>query len=79
QKAFEKRLEEIEKLMNQIREKLDRDHVAYTLLMDENNQLETFIEDAKTLHEAIKDHLQSLRKEDLQARETLAELKTMLT
>ncbi|WP_156060282.1 septation ring formation regulator EzrA [Bacillus altitudinis] len=79
QKAFEKRLEEIEKLMKQIREKLDRDHVAYTLLMDEINQLENFIEEAKTLHEAFKDHLQSLRKEELQARETLAELKTMLT
>ncbi|MFB8735467.1 hypothetical protein ACEQPO_22060 [Bacillus sp. SL00103] len=48
QKAFEKRLEEIGKLMKQIREKLDRDHVAYSLLMDEINQLETFIEDAKS-------------------------------
>ena len=65
--------------MKQIREKLDRDHVAYSLLMNEINQLETFIDDAKALHDTFKDHLQSLRKEELQARETLAELKTMLT
>ncbi|MGE6628861.1 septation ring formation regulator EzrA [Bacillus sp. NPDC077027] len=79
QKAFEKRLEEIEKLFKQIREKLDRDHVAYSLLMDEMKQLATFIEEAKELHETFKEHLQSLRKEELQARETLSDLKTMLS
>ncbi|WP_426983384.1 septation ring formation regulator EzrA [Bacillus cabrialesii] len=75
QQAFEKRLDEIGKLLSSVKDKLDAEHVAYSLLVEEVASVEKQIEEVKKEHDEFREKLQALRKEELQARETLSHLK----
>lgn len=75
QQAFEKRLDEIGKLLSSVKDKLDAEHVAYSLLVEEVASIEKQIEEVKKEHDEYRENLQALRKEELQARETLSNLK----
>ncbi|MGG1241987.1 septation ring formation regulator EzrA [Bacillus cabrialesii] len=75
QQAFEERLDEIGKLLSSVKDKLDAEHVAYSLLVEEVASVEKQIEEVKKEHDEFREKLQALRKEELQARETLSHLK----
>ncbi len=47
QQAFEKRLDEIGKLLSSVKDKLDAEHVAYSLLVEEVASIEKQIEEVK--------------------------------
>ncbi|KAF1681564.1 septation ring formation regulator EzrA [Bacillus sp. SKDU12] len=79
QQAFEKRLDEIGKLLSSVKDKLDAEHVAYSLLVEEVASIETQIEEVKKEHAEYRENLQALRKEELQARETLGNLKKTIS
>ncbi|VEH80896.1 septation ring formation regulator EzrA [Bacillus licheniformis] len=65
----------IEKQFEQVRERLDQKHVAYSLLKEELADIEKQMEAAQREHDEYRDMLQMLRKEELQARELLKQLK----
>ena len=75
QQSYEKRLEGIHKQFEQVKERLDQKHVAYSLLKEELLDIEKQIEAAQKEHDEYRDMLQLLRKEELQARELLEQLK----
>lgn len=75
QQSYEKRLEGIHKQFEQVKERLDQKHVAYSLLKEELLDIEKQIEAAQKEHDEYRDMLQLLRKEELQARELLGQLK----
>lgn len=75
QQSYEKRLEMIEKQFEQVKERLDQKHVAYSLLKEELADIEKQMEAAQREHDEYRDMLQMLRKEELQARELLKQLK----
>ncbi|AGA21337.1 Septation ring formation regulator EzrA [Bacillus subtilis subsp. subtilis str. BSP1] len=79
QQAFEKRLDEIGKLLSSVKDKLDAEHVAYSLLVEEVASIEKQIEEVKKEHAEYRENLQALRKEELQARETLSNLKKTIS
>lgn len=79
QQAFEKRLDEIGKLLSSVKDKLDAEHVAYSLLVEEVASIEKQIEEVKKEHDEYRENLQALRKEELQARETLSNLKKTIS
>ncbi|MGK9267301.1 septation ring formation regulator EzrA [Bacillus inaquosorum] len=79
QQAFEKRLDEIGKLLSSVKDKLDAEHVAYSLLVEEVASIEKQIEEVKKGHAEYREKLQALRKEELQARETLSNLKKTIS
>ena len=58
-----------------MRERLDQKHVAYSLLKEELADIEKQMEAAQREHDEYRDMLQMLRKEELQARELLKQLK----
>lgn len=75
QQSYEKRLETINKQFEQVKERLDQKHVAYSLLKEELLDIEKQIETAQKEHDEYREMLQLLRKEELQARELLEQLK----
>lgn len=75
QQSYEKRLEMIEKQFEQVKERLDQKHVAYSLLKEELADIEKQMEAVQREHDEYRDMLQMLRKEELQARELLKQLK----
>ncbi|KJR68484.1 septation ring formation regulator EzrA [Bacillus velezensis] len=79
QHAFEKQLETIGRLLEQAREKLDGEHVAYSLLIEEVEAIEKQMEEAQKEHAEYRENLQALRKEELQARETLMHLRKTIS
>lgn len=79
QQAFEKRLDEIGKLLSSVKDKLDAEHVAYSLLVEEVASIEKQIEEVKKEHDEYRENLQALRKEELHTRETLSNLKKTIS
>ncbi|MED1122474.1 septation ring formation regulator EzrA [Bacillus atrophaeus] len=79
QQAFEKRIEDIGKLLDQVKDKLDGEQVAYSLLIEEVAHIEKQIDEVKKEHDEYREKLQALRKEELQARETLDGLKKTIS
>lgn len=79
QNAFEKRMETIGRLLEQAREKLDGEHVAYSLLIEEVDAIEKQMEEVQKEHAEYRQNLQALRKEELQARETLTRLRKTIS
>ncbi|MFN2747630.1 septation ring formation regulator EzrA [Bacillus sp. z60-18] len=79
QQSYEKRLELIEKQFEQVKERLDQKHVAYSLLKEELLDIEKQLEAAQKEYDEYRDMLQLLRKEELQARELLQQLKQTIT
>ncbi|KYC93505.1 MULTISPECIES: septation ring formation regulator EzrA [Bacillus] len=79
QHAFEKQMETIGRLLEQAREKLDGEHVAYSLLIEEVEAIEKQMEEAQKEHAEYRENLQALRKEELQARETLMHLQKTIS
>ncbi|MCY9091876.1 septation ring formation regulator EzrA [Bacillus mojavensis] len=79
QQAFEKRIDEVGKLLASVKDKLDAEHVAYSLLVEEVASIEKQIEEVKKDHADYREKLQALRKEELQARETLSNLKKTIS
>ncbi|NPC93742.1 septation ring formation regulator EzrA [Bacillus sp. WMMC1349] len=76
QETYEKRLESIQKQYEQMKNRLNQKHVAYSLLKKELQDIEKQIDAAQKEHDEYKEMLQLLRKEELQARELLDQLKT---
>lgn len=58
-----------------MKERLDQKHVAYSLLKEEPLDIEKQIETAQKEHDEYREMLQLPRKEELQARELLEQLK----
>ncbi|TXC90230.1 septation ring formation regulator EzrA [Metabacillus litoralis] len=78
QKVIEKQISQIEKKFVHIQQNLQSDHVAHSIIKEELMEIEIQIAQLFADHNAYREMLQTLRKDELQARERLNELKRML-
>ncbi|KKI91666.1 hypothetical protein WQ54_13660 [Bacillus sp. SA1-12] len=78
QKLIEKQLSQIEKKFAHIEQNLQNDHVAHSIIKEELQEIETQINKLFEDHNDYREMLQMLRKDELQAREKLNELKKVL-
>ncbi|ALC82029.1 MULTISPECIES: septation ring formation regulator EzrA [Bacillus] len=73
--AFDQRMEQLSKQFEVLKNKFDHKHVAFSLLKEEIGDLENQMNEAKREHDEYRKMLQDLRKEELQARESILHLK----
>lgn len=77
--SFDKRMELLAKQFDMLKNKFDQKHVAYSLLKEEIGDLENQLKEARKEHDEFRKMLQSLRKEELQAREAILHLKQSIS
>lgn len=75
QKLIEKQLSQIEKRFTHIQQNLKNDHVAHSIIKEELEDIEKQIIQLVDEHNQYQDMLQTLRKDELQSRDKLNQLK----
>ncbi|MBD1380136.1 septation ring formation regulator EzrA [Metabacillus arenae] len=75
QRTIEIRISAIEKQFSQLKENLQTDQVAYTLIKEELIEIEKQILEIQSDHNNYKEMLETLRKEEMEARQKLTVLK----
>ncbi|MGN7942744.1 septation ring formation regulator EzrA [Virgibacillus sp. 6R] len=78
QKLIEKQISQIEKKFAHIKQSLDSDHVAHSIMKEELEEIEKQINKLFEEHNEYREMLQTLRKDELEARERLNHLKQIL-
>lgn len=78
QKQIEKQLSQIVKKFEHISQNLQNDHIAHSIIKDELGEIDKQISQLLDDHNEYRDMLQTLRKDELQARESLNNLKRVL-
>lgn len=78
QRLIEKQLAQIEKKFAHIGQNLQNEHVAHSIIKEELEDMEKQIAQLFNDHNQYRDMLQTLRKDELQAREKLNQLKRVL-
>ncbi|MGM0874920.1 MAG: septation ring formation regulator EzrA [Bacillota bacterium] len=78
QRLIEKQLAQIEKKFAHIQQNLQNEHVAHSIIKEELEDIEKQIVQLFDDHNQYRDMLQTLRKDELQAREKLNQLKRVL-
>lgn len=78
QKLIEKQISQIEKKFAHIKQSLDSDHVAHSIMKEELEEIEKQINKLFEEHYEYREMLQTLRKDELEARERLNHLKQIL-
>ncbi|OAS88770.1 MULTISPECIES: septation ring formation regulator EzrA [Metabacillus] len=78
QRLIEKQLSQIEKKFAHIEQNLQNDHVAHSIIKEELEDIEKQITKLFEEHNQYQDMLQMLRKDELQAREKLNQIKRVL-
>lgn len=78
-KAIVKQIKQLLKQFISIQTKLNEDHIAYSLIQEELEDVHTQIESVKEQHIKYCESLQTLRKDELYARDQLSEMRKALT
>lgn len=78
QRQIEKQINQLEKKFSHIQQNLTKDHIAHTIIKEELEDIEKQIEGLVTEHAEYREMLQTLRKDELQARQKLSELKRLM-
>ncbi len=78
QKIIEKRITQVEKKFAQIEQNLLDDHVAHSIVREELEEIQNQITDLFEENNQYREMLQTLRRDELEAREKLSSLKRLL-
>lgn len=78
-KAIVKQIKQLLKHFVSIQAKLNEEHIAYSLIQEELEDIHSQIESVKEQHISYCESLQTLRKDELYAREQLSEMRKSLT
>ncbi len=78
QKVIEKRITQVEKKFAQIQQNLLEDQVAHSIVKEELEKIEKQISELFNEHNQYREMLQTLRRDELEAREKLSTLKRLL-
>ncbi|HZH60971.1 MAG TPA: septation ring formation regulator EzrA, partial [Metabacillus sp.] len=78
QKLIEKRITQVEKKFAQIQQNLLDDQIAHSIVKEELEEIEKQISELLDEHNQYREMLQTLRRDELEAREKLVSLKRML-
>ncbi|PMC37026.1 septation ring formation regulator EzrA [Bacillus sp. UMB0899] len=78
QKVIEKRITQVEKKFVQIQQNLLEDQVAHSIVKEELEKIEKQISELFDEHNQYREMLQTLRRDELEAREKLSSLKRLL-
>ncbi|WP_170289388.1 septation ring formation regulator EzrA [Metabacillus lacus] len=79
QKQIGKQISQLQKQYDAVFQHMNQDQVAYSLIKEDLQELDDKIKNVEKEHDAYRQKLQALRKDELQARQKLTEMKRMIT